>query len=188
MWSFSNFPYKGRIEHAVGVMQFTNHAGTYNSVRKSCPRARLLPDFLQGAQNLRNSLKAAICLLDIELARLPGVHALYRTNPAIGGVYPVIAYNAGAGRAKSAYDALVANGIDLEKADLGLPEQIFVRKQRCRTCTKKKGRGSALKVLPGETEMYIKKYMYVLKFIEQFHPERPVTPMLPEQGGGEEMK
>lgn len=181
MWSFSNFPHKGRTEHAVGVMQFTNHMGTYDSVRKNCPRARLDPDFLRGTQNLRNSLKAAICLLDIELARLPGVHALYRSNPAIGGVYPVIAYNAGGGRARSAYNAIVASGIDLEKADIGLPEQIFVRRQRCSTCVKKRGQGSALKVLPDQTEMYVKKYIYVLKFIEQFHPERPSTTSLPEE-------
>ena len=171
MWSFSNFPYKGRTEHAAGVMQFTNHMGTYDSVRKECPRARLDPDFLRGAQDLRNALKASICLLDIELARLPGVHAQYRSNPAIGGVCPVIAYNGGAERARSAYNAITSNGIDLEQADLGLPQQIFTRKQNCRTCGKKKTK-SALQVLPRETEMYIKKYIYVLKFIQEFQLER----------------
>jgi hypothetical protein len=169
MWSFSNFEYKGRIEHAVGVMQFTNHMGTYDSVRRDCPRARLDHNFLRGAQDLRNALKAAVCLLDVELSRLPrGAHELYRTNPAVGGVYPVIAYNAGGGRARSAYNVITANGIDLETVDLGLPEQIFVRQGRVRGSTRKKVWGAPLRVLPSQTEMYVKKYMYVLEFIEQF--------------------
>lgn len=172
MWSFSNFEYKGRTEHAAGVMQFTNHLGTYDGVRKDCPRARLEHNFLRGAQDMRNALKAAVCLLDVELSRLPlGAHALYRLNPAVGGVYPVIAYNAGGGRAKSAYNAITANGIDLETADLGLPEQVFVRKERVRGGAKKKGQGRVLRVLPSQTEMYVKKYMYVLEFIEQFESE-----------------
>lgn len=180
MWSFSNFSHQGRTEHAVGVMQLTNHLGTYDSVKNACPRARLETDFLRGAQNLRNALKAAICLLDIELARLPGVHALYRSDPVIGGVYPVIAYNAGGARARDAYNAIVANAIDLQKADLGLPEKVFVRKRACRTCSKKKGQG-ALKVLPPQTETYIKKYVYVLKLVEQFHPELSPPPSPPEE-------
>jgi hypothetical protein len=180
MWSFSNFPHKGRIEHAVGAMQFTNHMGTYDGVRKGCPRAHLDPDFIRGSQNLRNSLKAAICLLDMELARLPGVHALYRSNPAVGGVYPVIAYNAGGGTAQSAYNTIRASKIDLEEVDLGVPEEVFVRTQRCKTCKKKKG-VSTLKVLPGETEMYVKKYMYVLEFIEEFQSELLLPEVPPEK-------
>ena len=176
MWSFSNFRYRGRTEHAVGAMQFTNHAGTYDAVRRACPRALLESNFLRGAQHLRNSLKAAICLLDLELARLPEVHALYQSNSLTGGVYPVIAYNAGAFAARGAYKAILTNRIDLEKADLGLPEQVFIQKKRCTTCKKKNGQ-SALKVLPSETEMYIKKYIYMLKFIEQFRSELTSSPV-----------
>ena len=186
MWSFSNFEYKGRIEHAAGVMQFTNHMGTYDSVRRDCPRAHIDPQFLRGAQDLRNALKAAICLLDVELSRLPvGAHMLYRSNPPVGGVYPVIAYNAGGGRAKSAYNAITANGIDLETTDLDLPEQVFVRQGRTRLSGKKKGQSVLLRVLPSETEMYIKKYMYVLEFIEQFQSELvPIAPPSPKKDNG----
>ena len=161
-WSFSSFG-------AAGAMQFTNHVGTYDGVRAAYPRAGIDPDFTRGTRNLRNSLKAAICLLDLELSRMPlEVRLLYKSNPAVGGVYPVIAYNAGSSRARAAYEVITKNNIDLETVDLGLPEQVFVRRKNCSKC---KGRQSIVNVLPRETEMYVKKYMYILDFIEQFRAQ-----------------
>ncbi len=57
---------------ALGPMQFTNRRGngTYALVVRRCAGARLDPDFERGATNLLNAMKAAVCLLDIELAQL----------------------------------------------------------------------------------------------------------------------
>ena len=55
---------------ALGPMQFTNRRGngTYALVVRRCPGARLDPSFESGATNLLNAMKAAVCLLDLELA------------------------------------------------------------------------------------------------------------------------
>ncbi len=54
---------------ALGPMQFTNRRGngTYSLVVRRCPGARLDPVFESGATNLLNAMKAAVCLLDLEL-------------------------------------------------------------------------------------------------------------------------
>lgn len=83
---------------ALGAMQFTNRRGngTYAMVVRRCPQARLDPDFERGATNLLNAMKAAICLLDIELAQMPSeIRQAYRADPAVLGIFPVAAYNGG---------------------------------------------------------------------------------------------
>jgi hypothetical protein len=83
---------------ALGAMQFTNRRGngTYALVVRRCPEARLDPDFERGATNLFNAMKAAICLLDLELAQMPSaIREAYRSDPAVLGIFPVAAYNGG---------------------------------------------------------------------------------------------
>jgi len=55
---------------ALGPMQFTNRRGngTYSLVVRRCRGANLDPKFESGATNLLNAMKAAVCLLDMEIA------------------------------------------------------------------------------------------------------------------------
>ena len=73
---------------ALGPMQFTNRRGngTYSLVVRRCPGARLDPRFESGATNLLNAMKAAVCLLDLELAGMRAdIRLAYRANPARAG-------------------------------------------------------------------------------------------------------
>ena len=66
-------------------MQFTNRRGngTYALVVRRCPGAKLDPKFESGATNLLNAMKAAICLLDLELAGMRAdIREAYRKNPS----------------------------------------------------------------------------------------------------------
>jgi hypothetical protein len=60
-------------------MQFTNRKGkgTYALVVRRCPAASLDPNFERGATNLLNAMKAAICLLDLELAAMRATFAAH---------------------------------------------------------------------------------------------------------------
>jgi hypothetical protein len=83
---------------AVGAMQFTNRRGngTYSYVVRRCPGARLDPNFQRGATDLKNAMKAAICLFDIELARMSEqTRQAYWDNKRVLGILPVAAYNGG---------------------------------------------------------------------------------------------
>ncbi len=73
---------------ALGPMQFTNRRGngTYSLVVRRCPRAKLDPVFESGATNLLNAMKAAVCLLDLELAGMRSdIRLAYRDNPPGAG-------------------------------------------------------------------------------------------------------
>ena len=83
---------------AIGPMQFTNRRGngTYALVVRRCPGARIDPDFERGATDLRNAMRAAICLFDIELRQMSAeIRRSYRDNKAVLGIFPVAAYNGG---------------------------------------------------------------------------------------------
>ncbi len=83
---------------AIGPMQFTNRRGngTYALVVRRCPGAKIDPVFERGATDLKNAMKAAICLLDLELAAMSAdIRDAYRGNPAVLGIFPVAAYNGG---------------------------------------------------------------------------------------------
>ena len=57
---------------ALGPMQFTDRRGhgTYSFVVRSCRGAQLDPNFERGSTRLQNAMKAAVCLLDIELSQM----------------------------------------------------------------------------------------------------------------------
>lgn len=93
------FRFVGSRAGAIGPMQFTKRTHL-EITRRDCPEARLIPDFEIGARNLQNSIRAALCLLDRELANMPPeIKELYKTNYRIGGLYPNLAYNGGLNRA-----------------------------------------------------------------------------------------
>ncbi|OGZ19315.1 MAG: hypothetical protein A2494_00120 [Candidatus Lloydbacteria bacterium RIFOXYC12_FULL_46_25] len=158
--------------NAIGALQFTNKNGngTYDLVVRSYPNAHIHPDFEDGTRDLRNVLKAAICLLDLELAQLSEVQDLYLKNPKLGGIYPVAAYNEGGGGARQLYDLITKHNVDLGQDEIELPKKFFERVRRIVTLKKKKTHVHAKSVMNHETHLYIKKYMYVWKYLDGLPP------------------
>jgi hypothetical protein len=92
------YRYSASRASALGPMQFTNARGngTYSLVVRRCAGADLDPEFERGATTLPNAMKAASCLLDMELARMPdSVRNAYQANRPVLGMFPVAAYNGG---------------------------------------------------------------------------------------------
>ncbi|MDO8522872.1 MAG: hypothetical protein Q7S12_01110 [bacterium] len=130
-------------KYARGSFQFTNNGrgknlGTYDYVVRECTRADLIKDFTAGTQDLRNMIKAAICLLDLELSKMPKeVRDLYLVDYRIGSVYPSICYNGGCGKAFTLYNWLRRNKKELKSdsfefpvSSIGHPEtHTYIRKQ-----------------------------------------------------------
>src|SRR6185437_12341498 len=104
--------------NALGPMQFTNRRGhgTYAFVVRSCPGARLDPVFERGATNLLNAMKAAACLLDLDLAAMPAdIRHAYRANPDVLGIFPVAAYNGGPRNVAKLYRVLTRMKVKLDE-------------------------------------------------------------------------
>jgi hypothetical protein len=101
---------------ALGPMQFTNlHGnGTYSLVVRRCSSAQLDPNFERGATRLLNVMKAAVCLLDIELSQMSSdIRSAYRANPEVLGIFAVAAYNGGPRNVAKLYRALDRMGVQL---------------------------------------------------------------------------
>jgi len=130
-------------KYARGPFQFTNNgkgknSGTYDYVVRECARAELMKDFNAGTQDLRNMIKAAICLLDIELSKMPkDILELYQNDYRIAAAYPSACYNGGCGKAIQLYNWLKRNKKELKSdlfefpvSSIGHPEtHTYVRKQ-----------------------------------------------------------
>lgn len=117
------FTYSVSRANAAGPMQFTNRRGrgTYAMVVRRCQGADISPDFDSGARDLRNAMKAAACLLDLDLADLPReVQDEYLLRPAAVSIFEVAAYNGGgrnAGRLLKAVRRLQGDVTDLRVPD-----------------------------------------------------------------------
>ena len=101
---------------ALGPMQFTDRRGhgTYSFVVRSCRGAQLDPNFERGSTRLRNAMKAAVCLLDLDLSQMNSeIRAAYRANPDVLGIFPVAAYNGGGRNVAKLYRALNRMGVQL---------------------------------------------------------------------------
>src|ERR1041384_8389888 len=98
-------------------MQFTNRRGngTYSLVVRRCAGAKLDRNFERGATNLLNAMKAAICLLDLEIAGMRSdIRAAYEKNPVVLGLFPVAAYNGGPRNVAKLYRVLNKMGVELD--------------------------------------------------------------------------
>lgn len=129
--------------NARGPFQFTNIArgkniGTYDYVVRDCVGADLIKDFGAGTQDLRNMIKSAICLLDLELSKMPqDVKDQYLRDYRVGSIYPSICYNGGCGKAFQLYNWLRRNKKELNSdffdfpiSSIGHPEtHTYIRKQ-----------------------------------------------------------
>jgi Na+-transporting methylmalonyl-CoA/oxaloacetate decarboxylase gamma subunit len=156
---------------AIGPMQFTNkkHNGTYSLVVRRCPGARLDPNFERGATNLLNAMKAAICLLDIELSQMrPDIQVAYRANPMVLGIFPVAAYNGGPRNVSRLYKVMNRTGVTLE--ELSRPgEQPEDSPVSCPCLWKQDATGVVPVSIPkynNENRWYVEKYQSILGLFE----------------------
>jgi hypothetical protein len=153
---------------ALGPMQFTNRRGngTYSLVVRKCPAAKIDPNFERGATDLLNSMKAAICLFDIELAQMkPEIRGAYRDNPQVLGIFPVAAYNGGPRNVTKLYNTMKRMGVKLE--DVRVPgEQPDGKPVTCPCLWKASDAGARPVTIPrynNENRWYIEKYQSILK-------------------------
>jgi hypothetical protein len=156
---------------ALGPMQFTNRRGngTYALVVRRCPAARLDPNFERGATNLLNSMKAAICLFDIELAQMRSeIRAPYRNNQAVLGIFPVAAYNGGPRNAAKLYGVMKRVGVNPE--ELRPPGDHPPGPRVTCPCFWKEYAGAVYPVtIPkynNENRWYVEKYQSILRLFE----------------------
>jgi hypothetical protein len=156
---------------ALGAMQFTNRKGngTYAMVVRRCPAARLDPVFERGATDLLNSMKAAICLFDIELSQMrPEIRRAYRDNKEVLGIFPVAAYNGGPRNVAKLYGVMKRMGVKLEdlrpKGEPPPGGQV-----RCPCLWTEDATGVRPVTIPkynNENRWYIEKYQSILSLFE----------------------
>ena len=165
------YRYSVSSANALGPMQFTNRRGngTYSSVVRRCSRARLDPVFESGATNLLNAMKAAICLLDIELAQMRAdIRYAYKENPAVLGIFPVAAYNGGPRNVAKLYRVL--NRMKVGLGELTRPgEQFDDAPVRCPCVWKADGETVRAVSIPrynNENRWYIEKYQVIVSLFE----------------------
>jgi hypothetical protein len=165
------YRYSVSVAHALGPMQFTNRRnnGTYSLVVRRCPGAKLDPVFERGATNLLNAMKAAICLLDMELAAMRSdIRAAYRENPVVLGIFPVAAYNGGPRNVGKLYRVL--SRMDVQLAELSRPPADPVPSPVACPCVWKADGTAAIPVsIPrynNENRWYIEKYQSIVSLFE----------------------
>jgi hypothetical protein len=156
---------------ALGPMQFTNRRGngTYSLVVRRCSRAKLDPKFESGATNLLNAMKAAVCLLDLELAAMrPDIRLAYRANPEVLGIFPVAAYNGGPRNVAKLYRVLTRMRVSLD--ELSRPGvQLAGASVTCPCIWKKDGTDVSPVPIPrynNENRWYIEKYQSIVNLFE----------------------
>ncbi|MDB6010099.1 MAG: hypothetical protein JWL65_2349 [Gammaproteobacteria bacterium] len=152
---------------ALGPMQFTNRKGngTYALVVRACPGARLDPNFERGATNLLNAMKAAVCLLDLDLAGMrEDIRLAYRANPEVLGIFPVAAYNGGSKNVAKLYRVLTKMKVGL--GELSPPgAQVAGAPVTCPCLWKAQGtdvRAVAIPRYNNENRWYIEKYQGIV--------------------------
>ena len=165
------FRYSVSSAHALGPMQFTNRRGngTYSAVVRRCPLARLDPVFETGATHLLNAMKAAACLLDLEVAGMRSdIRQAYKKNPVVLGIFPVAAYNGGPRNVAKLYRVLSKMKIQLDElsrpqADLTDPPV------KCPCVWKMVGDATRPVSIPrynNENRWYIEKYQSIVSLFE----------------------
>jgi hypothetical protein len=165
------YRYSVSSARALGPMQFTNRRGngTYALVVRRCSRARLDTSFERGATNLLNAMKAAICLLDIELAQMRSdIRRAYRTKPAVLGIFPVAAYNGGPRNVKKLHRVLTRMKVRLD--ELSRPGvQLAGAPVKCPCVWKAEGTDVRPVTIPrynNENRWYIEKYQSLVSLFE----------------------
>jgi hypothetical protein len=165
------YRYSVSSANALGPMQFTNRRGngTYSLVVRRYPSAKLDPVFESGATNLLNAMKAAICLLDLELAAMRSdIREAYRANPDVLGIFPVAAYNGGPRNVAKLYRVLARMKVDLD--ELRRPAaQLAQNTVTCPCVWKAEGtdvRAVSIPKYNNENRWYIEKYQSIVNLFE----------------------
>ncbi len=156
---------------ALGPMQFTNRRGngTYALVVRRCPRANLDPVFERGATNLLNAMKAAVCLLDLDLAGMrEDIRLAYRANPVVLGIFPVAAYNGGSRNVAKLYRVLTRMKVQLD--ELSRPRVMLTGASvTCPCIWRTQGSDAQPMSIPkynNENRMYIEKYQSIVSLFD----------------------
>ena len=165
------YRYSVSSANALGPMQFTNRKGhgTYAFVVRTCPGARLDPVFESGATNLRNAMKAAVCLLDLDLAEMRAdIRLAFRANPDVLGIFPVAAYNGGGRNVAKLYRVLTRMKVKLD--ELSRPGvQLAGASVTCPCIWKTQGTDARPVSIPrynNENRWYIEKYQSIVSVFE----------------------
>ncbi len=162
--------------NAIGPLQFTESGGngTYSAMVRGYPDANLEPQFQVGARDLGNVLKAAIALIDYEVAQFPEIKPIFEKNPKIGGAFPVAAYNGGPSSARALYAWLKKNRISIEHKEINFPQSFAMKRTEkcpCKDASAQKGKKNRIvshivvKVQNTETPGYLVKYFYLLNYL-----------------------
>jgi hypothetical protein len=165
------YRYSVSSANALGPMQFTNRRGngTYSLVVRRCPGAKLDPVFERGATNLLNAMKAAVCLLDLELAGMRAdIRDAYRANPAVLGIFPVAAYNGGPRNVTKLYRVLTRMKVELDKLSRA-GVHLEGASVTCPCVWKAEGtdvRPVAIPRYNNENRWYIEKYQSIVSLFE----------------------
>ncbi len=156
---------------ALGPMQFTDRRGngTYSLVVRRCPGAKLDPNFERGATNLLNAMKAAICLLDMDLAAMRSdIRDAYQKDPVVLGIFPVAAYNGGSKNVTKLYRVLGRMNVGLD--ELSRPNADLTDSPvKCPCVWKADGDSSRPVSIPkynNENRWYIEKYQSIVSLFE----------------------
>ena len=165
------YRYSVSSARALGPMQFTNRKGrgTYSAVVRRCPEARLDPVFETGATNLLNAMKAASCLLDMEIAAMRSdIRNAYKKNPVVLGIFPVAAYNGGPRNVAKLYRVLSRMNVELD--ELSRPQAEFTGSTvKCPCVWKADGDSVRPVSIPrynNENRWYIEKYQSIVSLFE----------------------
>jgi hypothetical protein len=166
------FRYSVSSASALGPMQFTNRHGngTYSYVVRSCPEAKLDASFERGATNLLNSMKAAMCLFDLDLADMrEDIRSAYVGNPQVLGIFPVASYNGGKKNVDKLYRLIKRLNVSL--ADLRRAETLpgAGERETCPCLWKATSDGVKPVSLPkynNENRRYVDKYQRILGELE----------------------
>jgi len=156
---------------ALGPMQFTNRRGngTYSLVVRRCPGAKLDPKFESGATNLLNAMKAAICLLDLEISAMRSdIREAYRKNPVVLGIFPVAAYNGGPRNVAKLYRVLDRMNVQLDELSRA-PAQSTDHSVKCPCIWRAEGEAVLPVSIPrynNENRWYIEKYQSIVSLFE----------------------
>ncbi len=165
------FRYSVSKADALGPMQFTNRKGngTYALVVRRCPSANIDPNFERGATNLVNAMKAAICLIDMDLSQMrDDIREAYQSNMQVLGIFPVAAYNGGAKNVGKLYKVMKKMKVKLD--ELSAPADVpQVNNVPCPCLWKATATGIIPIAIPRynrENRGYIEKYQSILKVFE----------------------
>jgi hypothetical protein len=136
---------------------------------RRCPEARLDPVFETGATNLLNAMKAASCLLDMEIAAMRSdIRSAYKKNPVVLGIFPVAAYNGGPRNVAKLYRVLSRMNVQLD--ELSRPQaELTGSTVKCPCVWKADGDSARPVSIPkynNENRWYIEKYQSIVSLFE----------------------